>query len=126
AVTPNQKETPAMSKLARFVLILLPLLCSGCVRSIDLTRLADQQLFRFTGSTPLTGIEPLTMKEIHLDNGNLLGREVIVRGAVVGSSRHGTYLVLSDETARLLVVLTDLDPMMPQLGNSKPEVISIL
>lgn len=45
---------------------------------------------------------------MHLDSGALLGQEVIVEGVVVNVGKYTTHLVLSDESARMLVVLTNV------------------
>jgi hypothetical protein len=50
----------------------------------------------------------VTTKEIHFDSGRLLGREVILEGQVLSYGKFDTYLVLSDESGRMLVVLTHL------------------
>lgn len=113
-----------MKKIGAY--LLLSLLATSCVDSKEMPRSFDQLAFRHMGVTPLSNIEPLTMKEIHLDNGNLVGREVVIKGAVVGGSPYSTYLILSDETARLLVVLTDIDPLMPKASAASHEVVSIL
>jgi hypothetical protein len=82
-------------------------------------------MFQNVGGTVFSTPGPLTMKEIHLDNGTLTGRQVIVRGQVVEISENYTYLVLSDKTARMLVVLTDVEDAKPWLQTEKPTLISI-
>jgi len=50
-----------------------------------------------------------TIKEIHLDNGTLMQTPVLVEGTVLEIGNHQTYFILGDETAKLIVLLTDLD-----------------
>ena len=74
-------------------------------------------------------IEPtrVTMKEIHLDNGSLKGRPVIIEGEVVQTSRYSTFMVLEDATGKILVVITELNSgdivkYLPKDKNSKMNV----
>lgn len=81
----------------------------GCNKARDLSNMFDMVSFRFTGGTLFSNPNQKTMKEIHLDKGVLLGKDVVVEGHVAEVGRFLTYAVLSDDTARLLVLLTDLD-----------------
>ena len=118
-----------MKKFGCFLLAMI--LATGCLPAIDLpgfddmAGLTDKWIFKCVGMTPLTTAETVTMKEIHLDNGSLLGREVIVRGNVVVRSKHATHIVWADETARLLIVLTDIESY-DILDNDAPDVVSVL
>jgi hypothetical protein len=105
------------------------LLATGCARVQELPSLVDRWSFEHFGSTPFSNPETLTLKEIHLDNGNLAGREIVVEGKIVQVSDHSTYLVLSDDSARMLVVLTDLDqsgPLAQLSGGTKSRVMRVL
>lgn len=86
----------------------LSLLLSGCWNGSNVSTVVDVWLFREAGGTIFSSPEKLTLKEIHLDNGTLIGRQVIVEGFVEEVNPLGTFLVISDSAARLLVVLTDL------------------
>jgi hypothetical protein len=77
------------------------------------------------GSTIFSSPERLTLKEIHLDNGTLVGRQVIVEGVVEDVSPVGTFLVVSDHSARLLVVLTDVGHILSVLPK-KSESLQVL
>ena len=83
----------------------------GCERSLFVQ--VDDLLFTSWGRTVLAHPGSLTLKEIHLGSGSYAGEDVVVEGKVVELSQHGTYTVISDDEARLLVVLTDLldDPV---------------
>ncbi len=82
-------------------------LLGGCNRS--LSSQVDDALFHRWGRTVLSHPETLTLKEIHLGSGAYTGRDVIAVGKVVQLSEHGTYAVISDDEARMLVVLTELE-----------------
>ena len=99
---------------------------TGCWRKESAPHLVDHLSFHFIGGTLFTNPDLLTMKEIHLDNGTLTGREIIVEGKVAEVSPHGTYLVLVDDTARMMVVLTDMESGAPFLKAEKPKTLRVL
>jgi hypothetical protein len=91
------------------------LILGGCWRGAEFSIVVDEWLFRETGGTLFSSPEKLTLKEIHLDNGTLVGRQVVVEGVVQEVSPVGTFLVISDQSARLLVVLTDVGHVLVDL-----------
>jgi len=95
---------------------------------MDWLSLLDTLAFRLLGGTLFAHPDLLTMKEIHLDTGALKGKQVIVEGSVDEVSEHGTYLVLTDTSARLLVVLTDLEQggSMVRGGNKQLRVLGTI
>ncbi len=90
-------------------ILMVCFLLSGCWNGSVFSVIVDEWLFRETGGTLFSNPERLTLKEIHLDNGTLVGRQVIVEGLVQEVSSVGTFLVIADQSARLLVVLTEVD-----------------
>ena len=96
-----------MSKL--FWLVGLLWFCGSCEITDELKTRVDRAAFSWVGSTVFRVANQLTMKEIHLERSALLGEQVSVKGEVVEVGDHSTFLVASDKTARLLVVLTDLE-----------------
>ncbi len=66
----------------------------------------DSTSFSQFGIVLLDDPPKVTFKEVHLDAGNLLGKNAIVDGQVEGIGKHLTHFILRDETARMLVVLT--------------------
>lgn len=78
----------------------------------------DHVLYRFVGKTLFSRPTLVTVKEIHLDKGLLLGQMVEISGQVVEVGEFGTYAILADDTARMLVVLTDID--------SEPETVELI
>lgn len=115
----------ALARSISCVSIMIALL-GGCARPAELPSVVDRLMFHKAGGTVFSTPDPLTMKEIHLDNGTLTGRQVIIEGRVMEISENFTYLVLSDETARMLVVLTDIEDARPWLKDQKPTTVKIL
>lgn len=98
----------------------------GCFRVDQLPAAVDGWAFFKMGGTFFVNPDALTLKEIHLDTGSLTGREVIVEGQVADVSSHGTYLVLKDETARMLVVLTEMEDAGPLLKSLQPKALRVM
>jgi len=99
-------------------------LLGGCNRS--LSSQADDVLFHLWGRTVLSHPETLTLKELHLGSGAYTGRDVIAVGKVVQLSEHGTYAVISDDEARILVVLTDLGGEAVALTSGEATFVQVL
>lgn len=111
----------------RFLMIVCSLsLLSGCFKTEEVPGRVDRWSFNRFGGTLIGNPDLLTLKEIHLDTGTLTGREVIVEGQVSEVSKQGTYLVLKDTTARLLVVLTDVETASSELAEAKPKTLRVL
>lgn len=81
----------------------------GCEKSGKISSWIDSLVFSAMGGTVFTRLNLVTMKEIHLDKGALVGQDVMIEGQVIDTGRYDTYMVMSDATARMLVVLTDVD-----------------
>ncbi|MFK7822892.1 MAG: hypothetical protein AB8G05_01960 [Oligoflexales bacterium] len=90
------------------ILVLMSLICS-CHQGGELKKFIDYQSFEYIGGTLFSTPSQVTMKEIHLDKGLLFGQEVMLKGTIMEIGSYQTYMVLSDNTARMLVVLTNLD-----------------
>ena len=99
---------------------------SGCFKSEELPAWVDHWSFVRVGGTLFGNPESLTLKEIHLDTGTLTGRVVVIEGYVAEKSDHGTFLVLKDDMARMLVVLTDVESAAPFLLKAKPKILRVL
>ena len=89
----------------------LAVLCliQGCEQSEKMPLFIDKLVFSAVGSTVFSKPDQVTMQKIHLDKGALVGKDVMIEGKVLKTGRYDTYMVMSDETARMLVVLTDVD-----------------
>lgn len=106
---------------------LLPfVLLAGCLRQDTFISNADRILFQHFGTTIFVNPSQLSMKEIHLDSAILRGKEVIISGDVIEVSEHFTYMVIGDEQARMLVVLTGLESAGPALRRNKPKTVKVL
>jgi hypothetical protein len=68
----------------------------------------DRQFFGKFGITLFASPTVISMKEVHLDSGSLPGRQVIVEGTIVDVGPHGTFIVVADDSARMMVVLTQM------------------
>ena len=89
--------------------LLLLSLSLSCKQGLQLKKYIDYQSFETIGGTLFSTPSQVTMKEIHLDKGLLFGQEVMLKGTIMEIGSYQTYMVLSDNTARMLVVLTELD-----------------
>lgn len=94
--------------MLRSLLLCLVFFSLGCNEVDSLKRYVDYASFKVIGGTLFSDPNQVTTKEIHFDSGRLLGREVIVEGQVLSYGKFDTYLVLSDESGRMLVVLTHI------------------
>jgi hypothetical protein len=89
----------------RFVVFLL---LSSCTGESKLLSSLDNLLFKVFGGTISLPLEQISAQQFHLDNGQLVGRDVVVKGKVVSVGRYGTHIVIADDSGRILVVLTGL------------------
>jgi hypothetical protein len=106
-----------------WVLILLIFACSACN---NFSERVDRLAFESFGGTLLSSPKEVTVKEIHLDNGKLLGKKVIVQAAVVEVGEHATHLVVADSAARLLIVTTMLTNAPELLEKANPKSFRVL
>lgn len=94
--------------MARFFLWIAVWFLSACSFQGNWEQALDNLSFQYFGITLFSTPSQVTMKEIHLDKGLLVGHEVVVAGRVQDVGSYNTFVVLSDKTARMLVVLTDV------------------
>jgi|GEM_PF-2521101 len=80
----------------------------GCANDESFKGFVDRQFFGKFGVTLFASPTVISMKEVHLDSGMLSGRQVIVEGTIVEVGAHGTFVVVADESARMMVVLTQM------------------
>lgn len=99
---------------------------AGCQGEKSLLQTMDDTAFSWAGGTVFSDPGQLTMKELHFDDGKMLGRDVIVEGEIISTGKYYTYLVLSDESGRMLVVLTHLEEAEELLKADTPKVIKVL
>jgi len=107
----------------RIFTVLVILTSSSC--SVSPSNL-DKLAFRHIGGTLFSTPTETSLKAIHLDNGSLLGQEVITKGSIAKIGAHTTHLIISDHNARMLILLTDLTNAHLLLKEKKPKVLKVL
>jgi len=96
---------------------------TGCANDESIKGFVDRQVFGKFGITLFASPTVISMKEIHLDGGSLSGRQAIVEGTIVEVGPHGTFIVVADESARMMVVLTQMPtPVWFNEGHLKKQV----
>ncbi len=90
------------------LLLLLAFLVS-CTKIENIPDRLDVLSFEWTGGTMFHSPKRMTLKQIHLDKEGLVGKEIVIEGSVLEVGRFLTYAILSDNSARMLLVLTDVD-----------------
>ena len=83
-------------------------LAVGCAQWSSPAKVIDLKSFQWTGTTLLAKSEVLTLREVLLATDANMDKSIVIEGSVVQKGRHGTYFVVSDQTARLLVSITNL------------------
>lgn len=98
--------------------------CDSIRNSVDNV---DQWSFKRVGGTVFQAPSLLSLKEIHLAGSQLADKVVVVEGQIFKFNELGTYLILKDQDAKLLVVLTDLVGTRQSLLNApKPVNVKVL
>lgn len=103
----------------KYLAVFLLLLISSCSKVDGVLEDFDLFSFEFSGGTLFSKPGIVTTKEVHFDSGKLLGRLVIIEGKIVSFGKYGTHLVLSDDSGRMLVVLTHLEEVDEMLKGVK-------
>lgn len=96
----------------------------GCFRSEPLSSMIDAASFSSTGETLFKSTGTVSLKEVHL--GNLAGRDVVIEGSVVEFGQYNTFLVMADDSAHLLVVLTNIPDEAARLSTQQNKRIRVL
>ena len=94
--------------MLRLIFVAAPLLLAGCEHSQVALQQLDLWGFRLFGQSLLSDTGYVRIKEVHLNNRVLLGKPVIVAGALQKVGKQRTYLVMADSSAKLVVDLTKL------------------
>lgn len=81
---------------------------TACAEDESYKGFIDRQVFGRFGITLFASPMVVSMKEIHLDGSAVAGRQVVVEGKIVEIGAHGTFVVVSDESARMMIVLTQM------------------
>ncbi len=109
--------------MLKFIVVSFSLALASCSLSPSAI---DQFTFEQIGGTLFSSPNEVTLKAVHLDNGSLLGHEVVTEGIIAKIGKHGTHLIISDHNARMLVLLTDLTNAHLLLEEKKPKVLKVL
>ena len=105
-------------------ILLMTLYCSSCSGG-RLTGYIDQLSFSNWGTTIFSDPKQVSIKEIHLDTGGLLGRKIIIEGDLIDVGKYYTHIVVSDQSARMLVVLTKMRSPDEKIGPVPPKVLKV-
>ena len=106
---------------------LLITVISGCDRLVgSFTRRVDILSFKNLGGTVFQEPEQISLKRIHLDQAQLMGQLVIAEAKVVDIGNHKTYLIVNDNTTRLLVTTTGMITNDADLDYANQDTIRIL
>jgi hypothetical protein len=92
-------------KFKLLVIAMILITNSSCLRT---KKFIDGLAFKTFGTTLLSNAKMVSLKEIHLDSGSLLGQPVILEGVILDIGKYATHLVITDQSARMLVTLTAL------------------
>ena len=80
-------------------------LLSSCSNTMSLGESIDSLLFKFFGGTLIEKPNKISLKEIHLDDGRLQGKKIVVEGQINSVGDHFSYVIISDHSARMLILL---------------------
>lgn len=94
--------------------------CSAVGRGID------SYMFEKFGGTLFEDASKVTLKKVHLDNGSLIGKNIIITGKVEEIGEFGTYVVVSSDAVKVLVVLTHVSFVEKWLDKYKPKYLNVL
>lgn len=98
----------------------------SCDKGREIKRDLDYLSFRVIGGTLFEKPNIVTTKELHFDTGRMIGREVIIEGKISDVGKYDTYLVLSDDVGRMLVVLTHIEEAGDILSRAKGGQLKVL
>ena len=107
-------------------LILALYFLGGCKKMEVVKSELDELSFSWTGGTIFGEPFKVTTKQLHFDTGDLFGREVILEGDIVERGESSTFLTLSDQDGRMLVVLTEVDDAYKFMSETKSSHVKVL
>ncbi len=106
-----------------FCMVTIAAILTGCTNGI---RWLDASSFGSFGTTVVSDPQQVSLKEVHLDAGQLVGQTIVIEGSVVNVGKYQTHLVLADSTARMLVVLTKVHDATGDFEKRPPKALRIL
>ncbi len=102
----TNRKSPRLIVLNSAKLLILVALVIGCTASQRWS--VDAGIFARIGGTFFANPQQVTAKELHLDSGALLGKSIVIEGQVHMIGKHATHMVVRDDTADILIVVTNL------------------
>ncbi len=110
-----------------FRILILIMILSGCQAEGGVKQYLNRLNFNLTGGSFFSDASEVKVKQVLLDNGTLLGREVIVEGLLVDAGDFATHLIIKDKTGQMLVLLTDVDNILRKIDAiSQKKIIRVL
>ena len=107
--------------------LVLMLVMSGCSAGDDMNQYFNRLNFSLTGGSFFSDASEVSVKQVLLDNGTLLGREVILEGELVDAGDFATHMIVKDNSGQLLVLLTDVDKIIRNIKEVEAsEVVRVL
>lgn len=107
----------------KWIAFIFAISATGCTNGFEWI---DASTFDNFGTTFISDPQQVSLKEVHLDAGQLVGRTIVIEGTVVNVGKHHTHVVLSDSSARMLVVLTKLHEIGDDFEQQPPKALRIL
>lgn len=104
-------------------------LLTSCDKSTSWSESIDSFLFELFGGTVFDRPNKISLKEIHLDDGRLQGKKIVVEGSVATVGDHHSYVIITDESARMLVLLNrilDADEILKEPKADSPKHLRVL
>ncbi|MDA9951579.1 hypothetical protein N9D31_03285 [Oligoflexaceae bacterium] len=96
------------NRLLVFSLLVAQALLFSCERNVSVADSVDSFLFSVYGGTVFEKPPKVGLKEIHLDDGRLQGKRLVVEGHIESIGDHFSYVVISDRSARMLILLSQI------------------
>lgn len=91
-----------------------------------ISEFVDYRTFVSFGGTLFSSPQTVSMKELHLDSGTLLGKDVVIEGEIVSRAAEDTHVVMADESARMMVVLAKIPQADKMLKDDKIQYLRVL
>ncbi len=99
------------------------MLSTSCERgSSSLASFLDVGCFKYFGATVFSDAQTLSIKDLHLNTARIVGKKIIFEGVISELDKFLTYVVMSNDDARMLVLLTEIDDIPVGLRDEKRKV----
>lgn len=108
------------------MLFTLSVLTLGCDSKQELMSSLDKLVFTGIGGTLFSHPATVGIKEIHFEAASLKGREIVIEGKVVQFGKNSTFMLVADDEARVLVVLTGVADFQQKSLQGDGSVVRVL